>query len=440
MVISAPFYDGVPHITQCPISPHTTFRYTFTANEVGTHWWHSHTGLQRADGAFGALIVREPNAEIPTLTRNTYDYDSVEYLMVIQHWDIKTAAEKFVNFHFTDSDNHPSNILINGKGPLQNKINVSNVKTSKYVTHEVYHVEEKSKYRFRIINAGYAICPVEISIDNHTLNVIASDGNYIEPVSVDSLIAFSGERFDIAVVADQPIGNYWIRVKGLLDCDERYKKAHQAAVLRYNGAKIELPTVKLSYDFHRSGLQMNSLNRGSGYNDSISIAETISLAPDIPSLLQKDTDFKFYIHFDLFPNDYPGFNNTYSERFDGPQFNQITMKMPPVPFLIAGKQNDESKFCSEEFFTERNISCLHNFCECPYVYQIPLNATVELILIDGEFELAYGMNHPLHLHGHSFRVVGMERVKKGGLSLEEVSVISVQSVCLVTRIKKNVFF
>ena len=39
-----PYMDGVPMITQCPITPGSTFRYTFTAQNAGTHCWHSHTG------------------------------------------------------------------------------------------------------------------------------------------------------------------------------------------------------------------------------------------------------------------------------------------------------------------------------------------------------------------------------------------------------------
>ena len=56
-----PYMDGVPMITQCPVVPHTTFRYNFTAEHSGTHWWHAHTGMQRADGLFGALTVRQSN-------------------------------------------------------------------------------------------------------------------------------------------------------------------------------------------------------------------------------------------------------------------------------------------------------------------------------------------------------------------------------------------
>lgn len=39
---------------------------------------------------------------------------------------------------------------------------------------------------------------------------------------------------------------------------------------------------------------------------------------------------------------------------------------------------------------------------------MPLNAVVELIFIDEGF--SYDANHPIHLHGYSFRVVAMERM------------------------------
>jgi len=39
-----PHMDGVPMVTQCPITEYTTFRYDFTATRVGTLYWHSHSG------------------------------------------------------------------------------------------------------------------------------------------------------------------------------------------------------------------------------------------------------------------------------------------------------------------------------------------------------------------------------------------------------------
>lgn len=42
--VDSPYMDGVPHLTQCPVPPRTTFRYRFQADSPGTHFWHSHTG------------------------------------------------------------------------------------------------------------------------------------------------------------------------------------------------------------------------------------------------------------------------------------------------------------------------------------------------------------------------------------------------------------
>lgn len=40
--------------------------------------------------------------------------------------------------------------------------------------------------------------------------------------------------------------------------------------------------------------------------------------------------------------------------------------------------------------------------------KVPLNAVVELVFVDEGF--SYDANHPIHLHGYSFRVVAMERM------------------------------
>lgn len=41
-------------------------------------------------------------------------------------------------------------------------------------------------------------------------------------VSATSLVTYAGERYDFLLKADSEIDNYWIRFRGLMDCDERY--------------------------------------------------------------------------------------------------------------------------------------------------------------------------------------------------------------------------
>lgn len=110
----------------------------------------------------------------------------------------------------------------------------------------------------------------------------------------------------------------------------------------------------------------------------------------------------------------PNVNN----KFFGPQLNRISMAMPSVPLLIEKDHLDDSKFCNASSLAAKHIDCKVEFCECSHVLQVALNSTVEIIIVDEGYK--YDANHPFHLHGHSFRVVGMERLKPEGLSIEEV--------------------
>lgn len=85
-------------------------------------------------------------------------------------------------------------------------------------------------------------------MDNHTMVVVSSDGSDLEPEEATSLVTYAGERFDIIVQMDQPEDNYWIRYRGLMDCDERFTSALQLAVLHYEGADGGLPDGEPTYE------------------------------------------------------------------------------------------------------------------------------------------------------------------------------------------------
>ena len=55
-----PWHDGVADLTECGISPLTQFTYNVSLYHVGTYFYHSHAGFIRNEGAYGALIVRQP--------------------------------------------------------------------------------------------------------------------------------------------------------------------------------------------------------------------------------------------------------------------------------------------------------------------------------------------------------------------------------------------
>lgn len=50
--------DGVPDISYEGIKPGETFTYKFPIVQSGTYWFHSHSGFQEPDGAYGAITIK----------------------------------------------------------------------------------------------------------------------------------------------------------------------------------------------------------------------------------------------------------------------------------------------------------------------------------------------------------------------------------------------
>ena len=247
--------DGVSLITQCPVISHTHFVYEFDAADAGTHFWHAHAGTQRADGIFGPLIVREYDTHDPHA--DLYDHDLADHVIMVNDWINETSISKFSGHYHNDGDNKPTSMLINGRGAPQQTFSSARNETPR----ATFRVQHGNRYRFRLINAGFLYCPVEFSIDNHTLTVIASDGGLVEPVEVASLIIYAGERYDFVVDANQTSAtSYWIRVKGWADCGVH--SVFQTAILSYADKAVSALEVPLPGD--PSLLNYDHMNRTDG--------------------------------------------------------------------------------------------------------------------------------------------------------------------------------
>jgi len=192
-----PWMDGVPHVTQCPIHPMHSFRYDFIAKPKGTFWWHSHMGTQRTMGVFGAFIIKERietdvEDRIMQIQDWNHDHDS-DHGHNLCKWCLEdTWGEK--NFKGTNNLIRPSiayfkfsPALLTAEGDFISKITVLH-------------------YQHTLFKKGN-----RVSVDGHSITVIASDGYDIEAEEAESFIINPGELFDFELLADQPVGNYWIR-------------------------------------------------------------------------------------------------------------------------------------------------------------------------------------------------------------------------------------
>ena len=59
------------------------------------------------------------------------------------------------------------------------------------------------------------VFPLRVSIDNHMLQAVASDGYDFQPRNFESIIINPGERFDFIITANQTVGDYWIRADSM---------------------------------------------------------------------------------------------------------------------------------------------------------------------------------------------------------------------------------
>jgi hypothetical protein len=71
------FYDGVPYLNTPPIEPGHTQKYEFPIKQSGTYWYHSHTMLQEQSGVYGSIVI-QPKEKV-------LDYDK-ELVLVLSDW------------------------------------------------------------------------------------------------------------------------------------------------------------------------------------------------------------------------------------------------------------------------------------------------------------------------------------------------------------------
>ena len=201
-------YDGVPNLTQMPIKAHTTHLYKFPIIQHGTHWYHSHTGLQEQIGMYGMFIMnKRKELDIPTIPiilsewidmnpkevhRSLHaatDWFAVQkgstqsYSEAIkQGWFKTKVANEWKRMNAMDlTDIYYDNFLINGQN--QN---------------EQPQFKAGTKVRLRIANGG-ASDYFWLSYAGGKITVIATDGNDVEPVEVDRLIIAVSETYDVIV-------------------------------------------------------------------------------------------------------------------------------------------------------------------------------------------------------------------------------------------------
>ena len=186
--------DGVPGVTQEAIAPGEEFVYEFDAEPAGTHWYHSHVGLQLDRELLGPLVVEERNPHVGYDAEHTLILD--EYLPE----EPRVESEDGMGGMGGMSGSFPG--APPAKGTLVNGALPSDPAQ--------FGIAEGERVRLRLINAA-AATTYAVGIDDHRLTVTHADGPAVEPVTVDTLEIGMGERYDVIVEGDSP-GRWPIRI------------------------------------------------------------------------------------------------------------------------------------------------------------------------------------------------------------------------------------
>lgn len=211
--------DGVPGISFAGIKPGTTHQYQFPVNQSGTYWYHSHSGFQEQTGAYGAIVI-EPKAPPPY----TYDRD---YVVMLSDWtdenptDVYHKLKKlshYYNFRERTVSDAMKEVSEGGwenfwqKRGMWNDMRMSDRDISD-ITGYTYtfltngHApadgwtglfKKGEKILLRFINAA-AMTFFDVRIPGLKMTVIAADGQYVQPVSVDEFRIGVAETYDVIV-------------------------------------------------------------------------------------------------------------------------------------------------------------------------------------------------------------------------------------------------
>ncbi|KAL2407951.1 oxidoreductase ptaK [Exophiala dermatitidis] len=170
-----PYYDGVATVSHCPIVPGTNLTYRFRADEYGTSWYHSHYSAQYSAGVHGPIVIHGPDVveydvDLGPISISDWFHDSYDHLVDL----VLTPTGDGLPFRpFSDSN------LVGGAGqhPCANVTNGLPCTTVPYAS---YEFQPGKTHRLRIINTGASAFET-VSIDGHTMTVIANDFVPVQP-------------------------------------------------------------------------------------------------------------------------------------------------------------------------------------------------------------------------------------------------------------------
>ena len=205
--------DGVPYLTTSPIRAGQSFTYEYPITHHGTYWYHSHTQLQEQRGVYGSLVFHPKDGE-------KYKADR-EYVAVLSDWTNENPMQVLRNlkkdgdYYALKKDSVQSWLKVFQYGPeaIKNRLNSSWTRMGPMdlsdVGYDAFLLNGKKEsavdglkggetVRLRIVNAS-ASSYQYVEFAGGPMTIVAADGIDTELKEVDRLKISVAETYDVLV-------------------------------------------------------------------------------------------------------------------------------------------------------------------------------------------------------------------------------------------------
>jgi CopA family copper-resistance protein len=413
--------DGVPNLTQMPIEPHTTHLYSFPIIQHGTHWYHSHSGLQEQIGMYGSFVMNKaPNA--PNSRKNIDDLPTIP--LILSEWtdvnpnNVHRMLHNATDWFAIQKGTTQSYGEAIKQGYLKTKVlnewkrmNAMDVSDVYYNYFLINGKNEQTispfggqgaagdKLRLRISNGG-ASTYFWLTYAGGKMTVVANDGNDVEPVEVDRLIVAVSETYDVVVTIPEN------KAYGFLATSEDRTKS--ATIYLGNGEKqVATPLPKLKYF---EGMQMmNDMMRMNGNLDDMGMRMSLNqmdmnvvMYPEITGAIpEKMTKHDMSKMETVKPTETSNEDKYNANALsDIVTLNYAMLKSTTHSVLPKNASVKELRFELSGNMNRYVWSMDNKVVSESDKILIKKGENIRIVIYNGSM-----MRHPMHLHGHDFRLL-----------------------------------
>lgn len=213
--------DGVPYLTTPSIQPGTRHVFEFPLKHPGTYWYHSHTGLQKQRGIYGSIVIEPREGEAI--------HADAEHVLVLSDWthenpnEVMRTLMRGSDWYSIKKGNAQSISGAIKAGALKDyfqrersrmpPMDVSDVAYDAFLINGQKQIElggkPGDKVRLRVINAA-ASSYFYLSSSTGPLTIVAADGPAVAPLKSKRLMMGIAETYDL-IITVPPSGKWEFR-------------------------------------------------------------------------------------------------------------------------------------------------------------------------------------------------------------------------------------